>query len=267
MKHLLTIDQLFDQSWRAYKPQMGYYALLELVKMALSVLITVMLGALTALAVYRPAIDISEWLSDANPVFPGAMSIILILFAIVIFIACMIVLGGWNMSVSWLATTAEPKLTIGATLKKAIPLIPRYIGLNFIVGLVTMVGYLLLILPGIALTILFAFANVHAQKKSIIESLTASRDFVMENWLRITARLALAVTIFSIIPSIIIGFAQVGLTQNQSILALIVFIPVICLIYIAQIFFLAPWFRVFVATLSENNHGRHTTPLELPEIQ
>lgn len=268
MKHLITIDQLFDQTWRAYKPHMGYYALLELVKIALSVFITILLGALTALVVYRPAIELGEWISKETPKFPGAMTVLLIIFAIIIFLACMIVLSGWNKAASWLATTAEPKLTISATLKNAIPLIPRYIGLGMLLSLVITTGYLLLILPGIALTILFAFAPAFAQKKSIIGSLAASRDFVVENWLQITGRLAIAFAIIVVIPSMLSSVAQVGLTQNDSILSLIVFIPLVILIYIAQIFFFAPWYRAFLATLAENNHGhRATDPSELPEIQ
>ena len=136
------------------------------------------------------------------------------------------------MSAALIMAVNNPAMGVGEAYKAALRFFWSYIGLSILMSLIIMVGFLLLIVPGIILSVWFAFASyiLILENAGITDSLRRSREYVRGRWWGVFGRLilvsivAFAITvagamIFSFIPSEAIS----GLLETAVSLVLVPF--------------------------------------------
>lgn len=147
---MVAVGDLIKSSWELYKKHAKNLALLALIVLAPSILSSLLMIII----------------SDQNVI--ATTSILLSLVSIVTSI--------WGSAATIIYIKETPK-DINEPLKKAWGFFWSYLWLAILVGIVTIIGYILLIIPGIILTVFYTFAmyvliceNIHgwaAAKKSM----------------------------------------------------------------------------------------------------
>ncbi len=269
MVELSKIDDNFTDAWLKYEPRVGYYALLALmlglISIGLSILFVILIGAASYPAFayfYNYFNQIGEGLGELSATYT-----IWIVCAFSLFIFASSILGAWQKAALWIAYLAPEKLKFSQIFKQAIPLTPRYFGLGLLKGLVIFAGYVLFIVPGILFSVWFAFSEIAAQKKSIIESLKYSRTLVTNRWWSIALRLALGLIIAMVIPQIVSSISTgILIPENGSFdfVAVIGFLLAFSIV-IFQSYFLMQWYNTFkYSVYLDAQKSSEPTPSELP---
>lgn len=110
-----------------------------------------------------------------------------------IYIALMLVSTVVNilMGIALILAFASRSLTIMQAYRDSLPFFFRYIGLSILMSVILLVGFLLLVIPGIILSVWFAFATfiLVLERASIIQSLKRSREYVRGRWWGVFGRL------------------------------------------------------------------------------
>lgn len=107
------------------------------------------------------------------------------------------------------------------SLKGLVPLFPQLLALTVVKSLIVGVGFLLLVLPGIYLCVLLAFADlfVVTENKSFVDALKASRDLVHGSWFRVFG-LLIVIGVIAFSGVLLIG---IGLLATIPFAALMLF--------------------------------------------
>ncbi len=115
------------------------------------------------------------------------------------------------MSIAIILAIQNKSLTVMESYKQSMPFFWRYLGMSIILGVIIFLGFLLLIIPGIILSIWFAFSSfvLVAERTSIIDSLKKSREYVRGRWWAVFGRILLLGLAMLVISMIISGFSVV----------------------------------------------------------
>jgi len=137
---------------------------------------------------------------------------------IIIFTVFMIVIIIVNimMGVAMMKAVADPAgTTIGSAYNYAKQYFLAYIWLAFLVGVVTMLGFIAFIIPGIIFSVWFAFSYfiLLFEGKRGVEAMKASKAYVKGRWWAVFGRYAFLVLI-AIVVSAIMGFVATVLESG-----------------------------------------------------
>ncbi len=255
---LSEIHTLFQKSWDDYRPRMSYYALLTLANIVIELVIFTLCSLALVATLHTPAGNISRWIGSklilsqqaiATPVTTDFVGIGVGAF---LFLVCAFVVSAWMSAAHWIAITEPSVLKITTVLRRALPLIPRYFGLQILRNLIVGIGTLFLLIPGILFAGFFAFADITAIKNSSIASLKASHAMVIGRWWAIAGRLMLAGLLAIVIPQIILMFLPNAFIKPQSLAYSIGAIVIYVLYSVLRVCFLRPWYMVFKNVLYED---------------
>ncbi len=117
------------------------------------------------------------------------------------------------MSAALILAVNNPAMGVKEAYKAAMKFFWSYIGLSILMSLIILIGFLLLIIPGIILSVWFAFASyvLVLENAGVVDSLRRSREYVRGRWWGVFGRLILmslvafavsviAAMLFSVIP-------------------------------------------------------------------
>lgn len=267
---LSKIDDNFTDAWVKYESKAGYYALFILVTGLILFGLVLLLIGLFGAASYPALTYFYDYFSSTGGEISGDLNMFYIVWiacAFGLFIVASNILGAWQTAALWIAYSTPEKLKFSQIFKQAIPLTPRYFGLGLLKGLIIFTGYALFIVPGILFSGWFAFSEIAAQKKSIIESLKYSRSLVTNRWWSVVLRLVLGLIIAMVIPQIVQSVVMSLFTAENSAFDLITLIGILMAVSISifQAFFLAQWYSIFkYAIYLDAQKSLGATPSELP---
>ena len=95
------------------------------------------------------------------------------------------------MSVALILAINDNSLTAKGAYTRAMSYFWKYVGLSLLMTIILMVGFMLLIIPGIILSVWFAFATyiLILENSGIVDSLKRSREYVRGKWWGVFGRL------------------------------------------------------------------------------
>lgn len=140
------------------------------------------------------------------------------------------------MTVALILAINDNSITAKDAYKRAMPYFWRYIGLSLLMSFIMMIGFLLFIIPGIILSVWFAFATyvLVLENAGIVDSLKKSREYVRGKWWAIFGRLiAMSVIIFllAMVISMIAAFMPEHAITEAFVAALTVLLAPIAMAY------------------------------------
>ncbi len=105
----------------------------------------------------------------------------------------------------------NPNLTISSAYGKAKGFFWRYIGLSILMTVVLTIAYLLLIIPGIILSVWFLFAAfvLILENTPIIDSMRRSREYVKGKWWGVFGRSIAGSVIIFLLMIVVMGIAAI----------------------------------------------------------
>jgi hypothetical protein len=159
--------RLFSDSWSLVKQNMFLYVGILVVPMLLSYAAGLFMPSQnTAIA------STAEWL------------IYLVLLVVS-------VLASILMTIAFTLALDNPSLQIGQAYRASLGLFWSYLGLSIVMSLILLAGFLLLIIPGIIMSVWFSFATfvLILERSSIKDSLKRSREYVRGRWWGVFGRL------------------------------------------------------------------------------
>lgn len=111
------------------------------------------------------------------------------------------------MSIAIILAIQNNTLTVMESYKQSMPFFLRYIGLSIVMSVLLFLGFLILIIPGIILSVWFAFSTfvLVVERASIIDSLKKSREYVRGRWWAVFGRILLLGLVMLVISMIISG--------------------------------------------------------------
>jgi hypothetical protein len=137
----------------------------------------------------------------------------------VAFLTTAIIVTVLSALVTWIVTTPTTGIvtkyasdqiekgtsTLGASLNFTIPKLPSLLIAQFIIGILTVIGLLLFIVPGIIISIMFLLTipAIIVEQKGAFESLGRSRKLVRNRWLKTFALLLIVGIILGTVISIV----------------------------------------------------------------
>ncbi len=114
------------------------------------------------------------------------------------------------MTMALILAINDSSITAKEAYKRAMPYFWRYIGLSILMSIILMVAFVLLIIPGIILSVWFAFATfvLVLENAGIVDSLKKSREYVRGKWWAIFGRL-IAMSVLVILLGMVISMVTV----------------------------------------------------------
>lgn len=153
------------------------------------------------------------WLEPATGVV-NPSSWIIFTVAVVISVVFSIFMG-----IAMIIAVDNRTITIIEAYQSAKVFFWRYIGLSIVMTAILFIGFLLLIVPGVILSVWFAFSTfvLILERSSIKEALTRSRGYVKGKWWGVFMRL-IAIILVYILVMIVFGslFSMLSLGVNLS---------------------------------------------------
>lgn len=205
---LPSLSVLFKESWVTFKGSVLNLFILNIVSFALYIaLFIITLIACLPFGIISIATSISaDKLTPAAVSSIGAIGVILLISVVVGVIISFMVQAGSVLFVG----NAKSKPEFGSTFKKGLSFVLRLFLLGIVIGLLTSGAYLLFVIPGIILSILFAFApyEVVLNKKGPISAIRRSIRVVSSHFWGVLGRMLLWVGIvitLSILPNMLLG--------------------------------------------------------------
>jgi hypothetical protein len=113
------------------------------------------------------------------------------------------------MSIAIILAIQNNALTVMESYKQSMLFFLRYIGLSIVMSVLLFLGFLILIIPGIILSVWFAFSTfvLVVERASIIDSLKKSREYVRGRWWAVFGRILLLGLVMLVISMIISGLS------------------------------------------------------------
>lgn len=164
------------------------------------------------------------------------------LFFLVLIIVSLVVSA--FMTIALVHAVADSSLTVKDLFKKAQAQFFKYLGFIILLSLVVTLGFIVLIIPGIWLSVVYAFGMYYLllENKSIAESFGASKQLVKGRWWAVALRLLMLVAVsmaFFIVIEILAGMideASGGVFGYALSSALAVLVTPIGIIYAYELF-------------------------------
>lgn len=143
---------------------------------------------------------------------PNMATGIMITYEFVIYLFLMVVSIVLNilMTVALILAINDNSISAKMAYNQARQYFWKYIGLSIVMSLLIMVGFVLLIIPGIILSVWFVFSTfiLVLENGAIIESLKKSREYVRGKWWAIFGRL-IAMSLFILLLGMLISLITV----------------------------------------------------------
>lgn len=193
----LSIEENISLTLRLYLNNFGTFFIPYLMFNIISALLS--LPILT----YIQEITKIDFTSPPEVVWPKLLNILLTLMALAFIIAILSWIIGTVVSGILIKSASDiiekGKTSLSDSFKFAVSKLPSLLVASLIVGILTMLGLLLLIIPGIIVSIMFylVIPVIVIEGKGALESLTRSRELVSNRWLKTFA--------LSLIIGLIIG--------------------------------------------------------------
>jgi hypothetical protein len=113
------------------------------------------------------------------------------------------------MSIAIILAIQNNALTVMESYKQSMPFFLRYIGLSIVMSVLLFLGFLILIIPGIILSVWFAFSSfvLVVERAGIIDSIKKSREYARGHWWAVFGRILLLGLAMLVISMIISGLS------------------------------------------------------------
>lgn len=136
-------------------------------------------------------------------------------------IAILLVVANIFASVALILAITGRVSSLQESYQVAVSFFWRYLGLSIVVGVASLVAYLLLIIPGIIVSVWWAFAAfiLILEGKGIVDSMKQSREYVRGKWWGVFGRMVLlgvVVIAVSIVIGMIAGVLSSGLVAGLA---------------------------------------------------
>lgn len=183
-------------------------------------IVPIILSFLVALLAPNPEVGITPALN------------VIVYFALVVLYMVVSVL----MSVALIIVIDKKAVTAKEAYKQSMKYFWRYVGLSILMSIILVIGFLLFIIPGIIMSVWFAFATLILilENSTIVESMKKSREYVRGKWWQILGRL-LAMSAFIIILQVLLSmltlFLSGGVLTEAIISSLSVILAPVSLAY------------------------------------
>ncbi|MGC8895572.1 MAG: hypothetical protein ACP5LB_02215 [Candidatus Bathyarchaeia archaeon] len=195
--HELSVEENISLTFSLYLKNFGTFFIPYLIFSIISALLS--LPILT----YMQEITKIDFTGPPEVVWPKLLNILLTLMALAFIIAIISWIIGTVVSGILIKSASDiiekGKASLSDSFKFAVSKLPSLLVASLIVGILTMLGLLLLIIPGIIISIMFylVIPVIVIEGKGALESLTRSRELVSKRWLKTFA--------LSLIVGLIIG--------------------------------------------------------------
>lgn len=126
--------------------------------------------------------------------------------------------------------------------KQSAPFFFRYLGMSILMSMILFVGFLLLIVPGVIMSIWFAFSSfvLVLEREGVVESLKKSREYVRGRWLPVFGRVvflavvAIVVAMFISVISVIFPTGTFGVALASALSMLLAPIAMVYMYLVYQ---------------------------------
>lgn len=227
MSSLLSVSELFKQSWAAASARRSLF-------------IKTMGASVVCLAVASGGSILASATSTA------ALGILGILLAVVGFVGALL-----TAPAIYRVAFNEPNAMLADMFKQGVRRLLPFIGTTILVELFVMVGFVLLIIPGIILLVSLSFAQLLALRGSgPFEAMKQSRAFVRGRWWAILGRLIVVSIVAQLLylPATILF--SIASNAEFTVGLVTTIIGGVCLL--AYVFIVGPWMIMFAKTLLDN---------------
>lgn len=129
----------------------------------------------------------------------------------VLYTVLMLISGVVNilMSVALILAIDNRSLTVKEAYKGAASFFWRYLGLTIVMMVILFIGFILFIIPGIILSIWFAFSTfiLILERSAIKEALSRSREYVRGRWWGVFGRVVVMTLILVVLTIVVSGIS------------------------------------------------------------
>lgn len=135
------------------------------------------------------------------------------------------------MTIAFTLALRDPSHTVAGAYRAATTFFWRYLGMSIVMSVLIVIGFLLLIVPGIILSVWFTFAAfvLVLENQSIRGSLRQSREYVRGRWWGVFGRL-IVLTLVALVISVLFGVVISLLAMGPAIDELILMIMNLALV-------------------------------------
>jgi len=203
------ISDLLSRTWQIYKERIWVFVGIMILPVIIGIVVALIFGGLFVL-------QIKQFFEPGLILLP--ILIVLVLIAIIIIL--------WSRVALLFAIKERiEKIGIRESFVKSWPKIISYLWISILVGFVTIIGFLLFIIPGIIFSIWFSLAAyvLVAENLTGTKALSRSKQLVSGYWWKIFWRF-LIVGIIALIISLVISFIRelIGIPREIDISSIII---------------------------------------------
>lgn len=180
----LSIEEVVSLTFRLYLNNFGTFFIPYLIFSVISALLSLPMFS------YMQEISKMNYMGPPEAVLPRLLNMLLTLMAMAFIIAIISWVIG-NVVSGILIKSASDIIEKGETnisdsFKFAFSKLPSLLVASLIIGILTVLGLLLLVIPGIIISLMFylAIPVIIIEEKGALESLTRSRELVSHRWLK-----------------------------------------------------------------------------------
>jgi hypothetical protein len=202
IKRELSIGEVVSETFEVYRKDFMKYFLLFAV-------VEVIIGVVTALA--RHAFVLPTIVSHPTPqqVFnwlPGFLGALVALVASIFIVTIVFFPMAQGSAIKMASEQIEKgKADLGTSIRFAVSKLVWIWALSIVVGIIVILGFIALIIPGIILAIMFslAFPVLLIENKGVLNSMGRARELVGQRWLKTFATFIVIVIIVAIASAIV----------------------------------------------------------------
>lgn len=201
MSKLPNVGQLFSESWNLYKSSWKLLIWLILLPILVTLAVVVIVGIIVATIL---AVSNGQLTPDRLP---------LLIPPVLVAVVILIIINAVGRIALVKAISAEGAAKAGELIKSSWPLVGRYVLLQLLLGLVVLVGFILLVIPGIIFSVWYMFATLIFVIENVggVAALKRSKQYAKGKFWGIFGRMLLLTVVILLI-------AWLGsLVDNQAI--------------------------------------------------
>ncbi len=177
---LPSVSDLFSVSWKDYKNRFELFFMISVIANAV----------VLVLQLIQMYIDDTSWF----------------LIVMIVFLIATIYVSVWSQAALTLAVRSGEKSDWQSFFKQSQDKVPTLFWASILTGLVVLVGFILIVIPGVIFAIWFAFTSffIMYENKGVIDSMKASKELVKDNVFNLFVRW-IALIVAGLIISVVAG--------------------------------------------------------------
>lgn len=217
-KELIDIGDMLENAWNLYRVRFKtFLAIMGLQMGGVIALLVLLVGIPLLLLFARAGFNLSKLSLSANP-----STIIIFAVPITLAVTLILVLVYVSRVALLFAISDEVGGNLAQYFGRGLSLFLSYAWITFLIGIVVMLGFILMIIPGIIFWIWFAFAEFVLIKENLkgTQALSRSRELVRGRFFDVLIRIIIIVALASainIVASAILSLARLsGLSSLLS---------------------------------------------------